>query len=249
MAGKVFERNYFIHIYETNLRKELTVASMMSYFEEMALLQSEKEAVGFDFFTNNQVAWVLHQFDINMIRFPEFGETVRLFTKPAATYRFMGYREFLILDAEGIEIVRAYTSWLFINHITRRPQKVHEQILQAYGLADVVEDKVQMPEVPEITKVDNKKEFQVRYSDIDVNQHVNNTHYVEWALEAVPDEIRDQCRMTNLRIVFKKETPFKAKICSEVQVEQNETGFECIHRISTDEGVARSQLFTKWAII
>jgi acyl-ACP thioesterase len=44
----------------------------------------------------------------------------------------------------------------------------------------------------------------VRRSDHDFNDHVNNVHYVEWALESVPEEFL-QRRVARLDIVFRQE--------------------------------------------
>ena len=44
--------------------------------------------------------------------------------------------------------------------------------------------------------------FRARRGDIDLNGHVNNVHYVEWMLEALPDGFRPNA----CEVVFKAET-------------------------------------------
>lgn len=41
-------------------------------------------------------------------------------------------------------------------------------------------------------------EFIVRRSDIDTNAHVNNTKYIEWVLETIPEEVYRTYRMVAL---------------------------------------------------
>ena len=41
-----------------------------------------------------------------------------------------------------------------------------------------------------IESVDCEKTFHVRYDDLDINNHVNNTVYITWALEALDCDFR-----------------------------------------------------------
>lgn len=246
MSGIIFERDYFIHIYETNLRKELTVPALMRYFEEMALLQSESAGVGFEYYKANDVGWVLHQFDIRINRFPTFADRVTVRTQPVSTYKFMGFRKYWILDSQNQELITADTSWLFINPKTRRPIRVNDDMKKAYGHIDIEEEKLFIQDVPALERVDHTREFDVRYSDIDVNMHVNNTHYVEWAMEALPEKIREQCLLQNIRISFRKETPMMSGIISQVQLNETPSGYIGLHNISTTDGTLRCLLLTEW---
>ena len=63
----------------------------------------------------------------------------------------------------------------------------------------------------EILKIDEdensfKKKFNVRYSDIDSNGHVNNVNYVEWAIESVPLEVVKNFNIERIKIIFEKES-------------------------------------------
>jgi acyl-ACP thioesterase len=44
--------------------------------------------------------------------------------------------------------------------------------------------------------------FRVRYSDLDINQHVNNVSYIEWALENIQSIEKNQRCLTELEINF-----------------------------------------------
>lgn len=246
MAGIPFTRQYFVHVYETNVLKQLTVPAMMRYFEEMALLQSEAAGIGFDYYKKHNVAWVLNQFDIRIRRYPVFGEKIILKTLPVSTYGFLGYRKYWIYSEKQEELVSADTSWIFINPQTKRPVRVNDDMKRGYGQLGDPEQKLPLPEVQAPSRVDQQLEFHVRFSDIDVNKHVNNTHYVEWALEALPAEIRQECSLKNIRIHFRKETTYPAMILSQVQVEPKPGGFGCCHNVSTSDGTLRCLLFTAW---
>ena len=56
----------------------------------------------------------------------------------------------------------------------------------------------------------------VRQSDLDVNRHVNNVCYLDWALEAVPTTFREANRLTEIDLAFKAESVFGDTILSTV---------------------------------
>ena len=50
-----------------------------------------------------------------------------------------------------------------------------------------------------------ERRFEVRRGDLDALGHVNNTRYVEWALDAVPDEVLDGLHPAGVDVEFRRE--------------------------------------------
>jgi len=57
-----------------------------------------------------------------------------------------------------------------------------------------------------------ERRFEVRRGDLDVVRHVNNTRYVEWALEGVPDGMLETHECAGFEIVFRRESGLGATI-------------------------------------
>jgi len=57
----------------------------------------------------------------------------------------------------------------------------------------------------ETDPLDHELAFTVRRSDLDSAEHVNNTSYVEWAIEAVSDEVWSTAELAELEIQFVSE--------------------------------------------
>jgi acyl-ACP thioesterase len=83
-----------------------------------------------------------------------------------------------------------------------------------------------------ITEVEVEKHFDIRWHDIDSNQHVNNTKYVEWLMESVPTPILNRGTLKSIDIVFKNESVLGDKITTQSQ--GIDKGF--IHRIINQNG-------------
>ena len=53
---------------------------------------------------------------------------------------------------------------------------------------------------------------EVGYSDLDVNQHMNNYRYVEWALDLLDYKIYKDYYISELTMIYKKELAPKTKV-------------------------------------
>lgn len=231
MRGTTFEKDYSIHYYETGKDQKLNISSLLCFFEEMALLQSESKQVGLDYYTKHKIAWMLYQFDIRLHNPPQFLQNIKVVTQPSGFFRFFGYRNFHVFDNQNNELITAHSSWLFVNTENKRPTKIHDEITLAYGLPLNADTKEDFEPIPEFKECQYQKEFQVRYSDIDFNKHVNNVKYVEWAMEAIPVEVHEAYTLKRIQVMFKKENHYGMKITSQVQLETIENGLLCKHRI------------------
>ncbi|MGI6777525.1 MAG: hypothetical protein ACOX7R_05735 [Acetivibrionales bacterium] len=52
----------------------------------------------------------------------------------------------------------------------------------------------------------------MRREDIDTNNHVNNTRYVNWILETIPLDIYENFSLKTLDIVYKKEVGYGSSV-------------------------------------
>jgi medium-chain acyl-[acyl-carrier-protein] hydrolase len=246
MGNNFFEKNYTVHYYETGPHQQLRISNLMNYFEEVALMQSEERKVGLDYYWQNGVIWMLHKWNISIHKSPVFGQNIRIRTLPVSIAGFMGFRQFWVYGEHGEILVSAESAWIFVNTQSKRPMRVTEDMKRAYGHLGQPESKLDMPEVPSLQRADFTKEFNVRQADIDINEHVNNVRYVDWALEALPPKLLRNHQLENIQIVFKKETTYGQRISSQVEVLQ-EAGVICfVHRIVDEQGKEVCALLTSW---
>ena len=85
-------------------------------------------------------------------------------------------------------------------------------------------------------------EYTIQRKDIDINGHVHNTYYLDFAYEILPNEIYDNCNFDNLEIMYKKETKlgetikcFYTKIANShyiVMKTNDEKSIHCIVRLN-----------------
>jgi acyl-ACP thioesterase len=167
-------------------------------------------------------------------------------TWPASREGLFSCREFLLSGERGRLVGRASTSWAAVNIATRRPVRLNDH-LPSYPLwphRALDDDFASLPKFPEPAA--RELGFRVLRSDLDTNQHVNNTVYAGWALEAVPDEVASGC-LTELEISFRAEALYGDGILSRCAVMDTGEKSCCLHQIVRDrDGSELARLRTRW---
>ncbi|HEX2867837.1 MAG TPA: acyl-ACP thioesterase domain-containing protein [Ignavibacteriales bacterium] len=241
-----YERNYFVHYYDADLKKRALLTSLMRYFEDIAILQSEDASVGLDYYTNNKVAWVLYKWDIEILNYPRFKDTIRVVTCPLAFAKFYAFRSFDIYSLSGEHMVKGGSMWFFVDMNTRRPAKIPQEVYDSYQItpADTKPLEIEDPKAPSGATA-YKTTFRVRQSDIDTNSHVNNIKYIEWALEAIPLETFQGYTLRRIKVVYKKETVYGRMIDSSASEIRQGENIIFRHKIS-DGDVELCFIETEW---
>ena len=97
------------------------LSDILDYLQDTCTFQAEELGVGLDFMQAHQTAWVLNSWQADVVRYPVFGETIRILTWPYDFHGFFGFRNFRIEDADGTGIVFANSVWVFMDLQKNRP--------------------------------------------------------------------------------------------------------------------------------
>lgn len=245
MEPVISERNYYIHYYEVDYMKRCLITSIMNYFEDLALIQSEKLGIGMDYLNKSKLAWVLYKWDIKVKRYPHFGETIKITTMPCSFKKFYAYRKFDIYDNSGNNIVSANSVWLLVDVDTKKLSKINDHIYKVYQI-DEGRETLEIGDMEKLDKIDSSLDFHVRYSDIDTNKHVNNVKYVDWSIETIPLDIVLNYELKRLKVTYKKETAYGENIKAVTELSPSDNGVVCIHKILDNNGSDLCLLETTW---
>jgi acyl-ACP thioesterase len=113
-------------------------------------------------------------------------ENLTLVTYPRGIEGLFALRDYEIFDSKGERIIAGSSSWLILNAQTRRPARLND-----LDLRFITNDRSAIAVNPSkiadsIGNPINSESLTVKPSDIDVNFHVNNARYIEWAYNSFP---------------------------------------------------------------
>lgn len=235
MDKVVTKKDYEVHLYEIDYNKKVTITSIMQYFEDIATYQSDELGIGIDYLMKNKIAWVLYKWDIHMDKYPEYGDKITVATIPYSIKKFYAYRRYEIYN-KGEKVGEANSLWFLIDTEKRRPCKVSEDIFMRYGLTKEDDKQLEFEKLRSPENIDFNKRFNVRFSDIDTNRHVNNVKYVSWALENVPFEIMTKHKISDIRVVYEKEVTYGEAVTVDTEMKEEEEKYSFNHVIKNSKG-------------
>ena len=245
--GKVFTKNYEIHYYEVDSNLKCKISSIVDFICDIGTQQSEELGGGIEYCKDNNCAWVFYKYDISMIRYPMFREKISITTKAVGFKKFYGLREYIIKDENEEIIGRAKVLFFLINIEKRRPMRIQKEQYEVYGVEEDADNNIDIfNKLEKIESEDYSKEFNIRYTDIDSNKHVNNVKYLDWAIETIPLEVVENYKISKVKVIFEKECKYGESIVTSCVINREGDKIKSHHKIKKDDGTELTLLELEW---
>ncbi len=207
-----YESENVIQAHEVDFMNRLRIDSLFILLQDTAAAHADKLNLGYTALLEHNFAWVLSWAKVEIEEFPCFAEAITIKTWPKKKYKLYSLRDFRIFNKTGGLIGKATTAWLPINLKSKRiidtsslPAPIHYQEQQS--AIDLLPRKITQP---------LEKEFlftkHMRYTDIDLNQHVNNIKYIELIMDSFSKEHYENAKLKNIEINFLSESKYNEVI-------------------------------------
>ena len=191
------------------------MAQVIDYFQDCSCFHSDSLNVGPRSLTEHGKAWVLNSWQIVAKRYPSYGEEICVDTWAYEFKAMMGKRNFVIVDAAGEPIVTANSIWAYMDMEKGRPVQPEKGLIEAYGL----EPRIGMDYAPR--RIRTAGDFEkltpmcVERAFLDTNHHMNNSRYVEVAMEYLPENFQ----VGQLRVEYRRSAVYKDILIPERQID------------------------------
>lgn len=246
VTARLSER-FRVRAYEADPLGRLQVPILCRLLQEVATAHAAKLGVAVDVLIDSGVAWVLSRLDLKVERWPRVDDEIVVETWPAAMNRLLTERRFRILDADGDEMGSASTLWVVLDLERRRPVRLPPQVVEHLQELDLAPDPMRPDELIEPEDPNIELAFTVRRSDVDLAGHANNTSFVEWAVEAVPDEVWRASDPHEFEIQFLAECRRGQTVLSRAELLSADEAHEIRHQlVRTEDGAEVARARTVW---
>ncbi|MBD3287550.1 hypothetical protein GF337_01990 [candidate division KSB1 bacterium] len=243
---KTWIDDYLIHSYEIDLKGQVSIPVLCRYMQESAWHHAEHLEVGYSHLSKKNMIWVLAQQYFKIVRLPQWGEKIEIHTWPSGRGKLSYYRDFRVIDHKERIIAAATTRWFALDIKSRRPQNIDHLFEYDFDAADhAVSHKFK--KIEPSNDVKPCREFSVLYSDLDVNGHVNNTHYIDWILDSFTLKFRKLHILKEIEINFLAEAGYDDRIVVSIEESKNGIFINSLKRASDDREISRAR--SKWSSI
>lgn len=173
-----FEKEFEILSFQIDPNGTLRWAALADMLQEVAWKHADSRDFGQQLFEKGFM-WVLSRFHIKVFEMPSWGEHIKIKTAGRGINKLFALREFEVENRQGKIIAKAMSAWLLLDIKSKRPQRPR-QVLPF----ELFDDNPDVSSVPDKVNLDiellTSKSFSVNYSDLDMNNHVNNVSYIRW---------------------------------------------------------------------
>jgi acyl-ACP thioesterase len=191
----------------------LPVWSLQNYAQQVAAIDARSLCAGWEDLARQNTAWVLVKIEFEIKGKINNIGTLQVKTWHAFSDKIKSRREFTFFNEKGEEIAAAASWWLILDLEKRKIVRTPENLLgkNADCVLAMKETDIKQPKFNDVLPI-SQIEIVSRLEDIDLNGHVNNTHFTAWALEGAPEDIRRGKFLKNIVINFKAEALKSEKI-------------------------------------
>lgn len=203
MKQIIWTQDFLVSSFLVNSQRKLGIYSLLNLLQDTAWMHATHLGHGHAETLLDKTAWVLTRQKVVMTRWPHWGEkiTIRTWVRPLQSS--FAVRDFEILSGDDI-IGTSSTSWVLMNIETRTA------ILSPLEIPFEPRNDYRLPYDPKKVLMSHALEprakIEVRNSDLDMNEHVNNTRYVQWLLDSIPREWHRQFHLDEYEVNFLSET-------------------------------------------
>ena len=203
----IVDSEYTVKLSEIDRKQKATNKAILSYLEDVGGTHSDLAGYGIFDICKTHLTWLLLEWKLQVIKRPKYKEKIKVETWSKNAIKCYAYRDFKIYDEKGNVIGLATSKWVLVDTQKEKIVKVEPEILERYQpefekSAFPDED---FPKMHELEKYKIEKEYNIRRSDIDVNNHMHNLNYLDLANEVLPEEVLQNGELNNVRITYKKE--------------------------------------------
>lgn len=196
--------NFITENYLLDFRGKVTIPMIGNYLLHAASSHARERGFGFNDMNEQRRAWVLSRLAIEMTDYPYMSEPMILYTWIEDVGRLFTVRCFEMQNAGGKPIGYARSIWAAIDMETRRPAP-----LDVEGLSVYLSDRPCPIEKPgKILPVKNEtasSSFTVKYSDLDINRHLNSMKYMEYLLDMFDLSMFEEKEISRFEISYLSE--------------------------------------------
>lgn len=186
----------------------ISLFRIVDLLQETAGRHADALGFGMDDLERSGATWALTKLHV-LVHSPLVGgRPYAVQTWPAGTHRLWAIRRYRLLDDEGSEVGQAISHWMILDRATHRPQRLPDSITGRIW-PEPPAPEASWTDFGETLELEHlSSDFDVRITEIDINNHVNNANYLAWALNQAAIRLYPAKVATEAEITFEAETKF-----------------------------------------
>jgi acyl-ACP thioesterase len=178
-----------VRSYEVGRDGRIGLGSVLRYLEYLATEASTARGFDWRWYEAHGSAWVVRDMRLRLGTVPGIGERLELATWLSSWGRVQAYREYALWEpASGYLLARGQARWAYVDRVRGTPLRIHDELMVRFGVPGYPMHAGALPVVAVPSSEDaatHTLDLTARAYEADINQHINNTVYVDWLSEGM----------------------------------------------------------------
>ena len=219
----VFKCKARIGLEDVGDSNKITNKAIIKILENAGGMHSESLNLGLNSIETTGLSWILLGWKVKVILRPKYNEELTVNTWGKEANRAFTYRDYEIYDEAGNLCIIATSKWAVVDINNGHLAEITSELIEPYKCEQkrVFESDYNF-KLKEPNTTECEIEYKAQRRDIDINKHVHNLYYLDFAYEALPQEIYENCEFDNIEIMYKKQIKLNDEIKCLYTKEENQ---------------------------
>ena len=195
----IYQKEFTVDTLVTDCFGRLKPSAVLYYVQEMAGQHFDRMALD-PTPEHKGLMWVIIRHRVQITHLPVKGQTIRLETWPMPTTRVAYPRSVVAYDEEGRELFRSVSLWVLMDRTSRAMVLPGKSGIAVSGILRGNELPSPNSLAPVLCSASANR--RVCFTDLDVNDHMNNTRYIEWAADLLPSAFHKDHRLQDVTMCY-----------------------------------------------
>jgi len=202
----IYSYNLKVDFSDVGENNRLSNKGILRIMQEVAGLNSDAKGYGLNDTPKTGLAWLILNWKLKVFSRPKWNTNLTIKTWTRSSNPLFSYRDLEIYDDKNDLVAIATSKWILFDvnkkSITKLPQEVQESFncIDKSVFSEKIKEKLKEPESSKLVL-----KYKIQRRDIDTNHHVNNLNYLDYAYEALPEDVYLNMNFSNIEIMYKHE--------------------------------------------
>ena len=231
---QIFQSDFQVDGTLTDCFDRLKPSAILYLVQEVAGRHCQLLDLDWDTLASRRMFWAVIRHKVQITRMPVKHEHITVETWPMPTTRVAFPRSVVAYDAQGKELFRSVSIWVLMDLDSRAMILPGKSGIEVPGLlrgSELAPPSSLMP-----TALSARQQRQVRFTDLDVNGHMNNCRYLDWICDLLPSGFHHSHTMKEFTLCYLAEARESDRLDLQWELVENGTlRVETVRHSDTDD--------------
>lgn len=204
-----YSKKFFIGYSDVDKNDKCKLYKIVDLLQNTATMHSKSVGYGTKSMMELKQAWLMLGWKVKILKYPEADMDVEVRTWSRGIKGVEAKRGYEIFSEDGELLIVADSSWALFDLEAQKLIRAPEEMKNAYGAIEKDPFNYEKSErIRDNGIIDDEVTMVVGKRDIDTNNHMNNSKYMEYIMEVLPDNMN----VSEFECVYRKQVTLGERI-------------------------------------